>query len=118
MEKDWLKRPSDRQLQEAQKKTDRVIHNAWGGGSPCPCTLGTARVPICQADVPPSRSTLTGAEVPQAKKKSCIYAPRVTCVMSNSMGPCRVWPARLLCQVGSPGKNTRLYWPILVAIPF
>ena len=30
----------------------------------------------------------------------------------------RLWPARLLCQGGSPGKNTGVYWPILVAIPF
>ena len=40
-------------------------------GSPCPCTLGAARVPTSQAAVPPSCSTLTGAELPQAKK-SCV----------------------------------------------
>ena len=28
------------------------------------------------------------------------------------------WPARLLCQRGSPCKNTGVYWPILVVIPF
>ena len=57
--------------------------------------------------------------VATGKKKSCIYAHRVTSVMSNSLQPCRLWPARILCQRGSsPGKNTRAYWPILVAIPF
>ena len=69
MEKDWLKRPSDRQLQEAQKKTDRVIHNSWGGGSPCPCILCATRVPTSQAAAPPSLPTLTGAQLPQAKRK-------------------------------------------------
>ena len=37
----------------------------------------------------------------------------------NSLQPCGLWPARLLCQGGvSPAKNTGAYWPILVAIPF
>ena len=30
----------------------------------------------------------------------------------------RLWPARLLCQRGSLDKRTRVYWPVLVAIPF
>ena len=49
------------------------------------CALGTARVPATQAAVPHSHSTLTGAELPQAKKQSCIYACRVASVMSNSV---------------------------------
>ena len=53
------------------------------------------------------------------KKKSYGYACRVTSVMSHSLRPCRLWPARLLCQRGgSPGKNTGVYCPVLVAIPF
>ena len=52
------------------------------------------------------------------KKKSCVYACRVLSVLSSSLQLCRLWPARLLCQEGSPGKNTGVYWPILVAIPF
>ena len=32
------------------------------------CALGAARVPASQAAAPPSCSTLTGAELPQAKK--------------------------------------------------
>ena len=57
------------------------------------------------------------AELPQAKK-SCIYVCRVTLVVFNSLQPCGLWPTRLLCQAGSPGKNTGVYWPILVAVPF
>ena len=39
--------------------------------------------------------------------------------VAPSLQPCRLQPARLLCQRGgSPGKNTGVYWPILVAIPF
>ena len=51
------------------------------------------------------------------KKKSCIYPRRVSLVVSNSV---TLWtvPARLLCQWGSPGKNSAVYWLILVAILF
>ena len=52
------------------------------------------------------------------QKKSRAYARRVTPVVSNSLRSCRLWPARLLCQGGSPGKNTGVYWPILVVISF
>ena len=62
----------------------------------------------------PSRSTHTWAERPLAKKMSCVYAPRVISVMVNSLRPCGLWPARFICQGASPGKNTGVYWPILV----
>ena len=40
----------------------------------------------------------------------CVYVCRVTLVVSNSLRPCRLWPARLLCWGrGSPGR----YWSIL-----
>ena len=52
------------------------------------------------------------------QKKSCVCVCRVTLVVSNSLWPCRLWPSRLLCQGSSAGKNTRAYWPILVAIPY
>ena len=32
-------------------------------------------------------------------------------VMSGSLWPCRLWPAGILYQGGSPGKNTGAYWP-------
>ena len=52
------------------------------------------------------------------KRKSCVYAHGVASVVSNSLQPCGLWPARLLCQRGSPCKSTGVYWPILVVIPF
>ena len=42
----------------------------------------------------------------------------VTSVVSNSLQPCGLWSTRLLCHWGFPGKNTGVYSPILVAIPF
>ena len=38
--------------------------------------------------------------------KVCIRAQSVTSVMSNSLRPFRLWPAKLLCPWDSPGKNT------------
>ena len=53
------------------------------------------------------------------KKEVYVYVRRVASVLSDSSQPCRLWPSRLLCQRGdSPGKNTGVYWPVLVAIPF
>ena len=90
-----------------------------GSSSPCLCTLAAARVPAGQAAALPSCSTFTGAGLLQAKKVLHLCAQGHS-VMSNSTQPCRLWPARLLFQGGecSPGKNTGVYWPILVAIPF
>ena len=48
------------------KDSERAITPA--AEAACPCTLGAARVPTSQAAAPPSHSTLTGAELPQAKK--------------------------------------------------
>ena len=67
--------------------------------------------------VPPSWSTLMGRTA-TGEEKSCAYAWRVASVMSNSLQPCGMRPASLLCQRGSPGKNIGVYWPIQVAIPF
>ena len=65
---------------------------------------------MSQAAVPPSRSTRTEAELPQGKK-SCLCARRVVSVMSDSLRPCRLWPARLLCHGG--GFSKKEYWSIL-----
>ena len=51
------------------------------------------------------------------KNKSCVYARSVALVMSNSLQPCRPWPARFPCQGSSPGKNTRAYWPYWLPYP-
>ena len=80
--------------------------------------LGAARICTNQAAAPPSCSTLTGAELPQAKGVLCLYV-QGRFIVSVSLLPCRLWLARLLCQRGgSPGKNTGPCWPILAAIPF
>ena len=50
------------------------------------------------------------------QKKSCVYAYRVTLVVSNSFRPCRLWPARLLCQGGEFSR--REYWSLLVNTGF
>ena len=54
----------------------------------------------------------------QRQKKSCTYAHRVASVVSNSLWPCSLGPARLVCQGVSPGRNTGAYWPLPFAIPF
>ena len=52
------------------------------------------------------------------QKKSCLFAHRIASVVSDSLQPCRLWPARLLCQGrGSPGKNTGAYWPYWLPYP-
>ena len=80
--------------------------------------IGAASAPASQAAVPPVCSTLTGAELPQAKKKELHPPMKITSIRSNSLQPHGLWPTRPLCQRGSPGKNTGAYWPILVATPF
>ena len=116
-EKDWPTRPSDRQPQEAWKKTP-IGHKSCCRGSPCPCTLGTARVPASQEAVPPSRSTLTGAEMTQAKNVLHLCAQgRFSRVRLCSPIDCGL-PGFSVRERASPGKNTGAYRPILVVIPF
>ena len=93
-----------------KKDSDRAITPVCVRGGPCPCTLGTARVPSIQAVTPPSCSTLTGAELPQVKKKGLgrVQLFATLCGL----------PGFSVREKGSPGKNTGAYWPILVAIPF
>ena len=53
------------------------------------------------------------------KKKSYVCAHRVALVVSTLCDSvdCSL-PAFSVRDGGSPGKNTGVYWPILVAIPF
>ena len=44
------------------------------------------------------------------QKMSCVYARWATSVVANSLRPCRLWPARLLCQRGFSRQE---YWSIL-----
>ena len=93
-----------------------------------------AKIPVAEAVCVPAHLALPGSL--QAKQlchihtplsleqschrqeKSCIYAHKVSSVVSSSLQPCRLWSTRLLYQGGSLGKNTEVCWPILVAIPF
>ena len=45
------------------------------------------------------------------KKMSCIYVHGVALVVSDSLQPCRLWPARLLCQAG--GFSRQDSWSVL-----
>ena len=47
-------------------------------------------------------------------KKSCVYVLRVTSVKSNSLRPCRLWPASLLCQGGQFSRQE--HWSELANI--
>ena len=72
VEKNWPKRLSHPQLQQAWRRLWQG-HNSCGGGSLCPCTLVSTRVPASQAAVPTSWSTLTGAELTQAKMSAFMH---------------------------------------------
>ena len=43
---------------------------------------------------------------PKKKKKSCVYAHTVTSFLSDSLWPCWLWHARLLCQRWGSPANT------------
>ena len=45
------------------------------------------------------------------QKKLCAYAHKVALVVSDSLGPCRLWPTRLLCQGGGVSKQE--HWSVL-----
>ena len=45
------------------------------------------------------------------KKKLCAYAHKVALVVSDFLGPCRLWPTRLLCQGGGVSKQE--HWSVL-----
>ena len=60
-----------------------------------------------------------GQSCHRQKKKSFVYACRITSVTSTLCNPvdCGL-PGFSVREGGSPGRNTGAYWPILVAIPF
>ena len=91
-------RYSNRQLQDPRKKTDRAITPAEGA----------VRVPVYMtlpASLPAKQLRnlhvqLSLGQSCHRPKKSCIYVHRVAWVVSDSLRPYRLWPARLLCQGG------------------
>ena len=112
-EKGWPKRPSDHQLQVSKKDSDRAITPAEAVRVPAHLAL-PGSLQVEQPCHPRAQLSLGQSCHRQKKKKSW-----VALVLSSSLQPSRLWPARLLCQRGdSPGKHTGAYWPILVATPF
>ena len=102
------KKDSDRAVTPAMEAVPVPTHLELSGPSkPSSCT--------------PSHSALTGAELPQAKKKKnqslasmCTRSLRSCLTLCDSVD----WPARLLYQGGgSPGENTGACWPILLPYP-
>ena len=118
MEKDWPKKLSDCQLQEAQKKkiSDRAITLA----TEAVCVLEHLALPgsLQAKQLHHLQAQLSLGQSCHRQKKSCVHVRRVALVVSDSLQPCGLWPARLCQGGGSPGKNIGAYWPILVAIPF
>ena len=117
MEKDWPKRPSDHQLQEAQKKdSDRAI------------------TPVAQAVHVPAH--LAPPESPLPKQvlhlhaqhllgQSCHRQKVLHLCVQGCFGRVRLCdpidcglPGFSVREGVSPSKNIGVYWPILVAIPF
>ena len=47
----------------------------------------------------------------RSQKKPFVYVCRVSLVVSSSLRPCGLWPARLLCQGG--GFSRQEYWSLL-----
>ena len=124
MQKDWAKRPFDHQLQEAQKKTDRVKTSATEAAcvpaqwAP-PGFLQTKQLHHLHDQLSLVQSCHRQKKKKKKKKKSCVCACWVSSVLSNSLWLYRLCHARLLChRGGSPGKDTGIYWLILTAISF
>ena len=63
------KSPSFHQLPEARKRL-WLGHSSYCWGSQYPYTFGASNVPVIQAAVPHLYSTLAGAELPKARKKT------------------------------------------------
>ena len=84
--------PATRGSKKKKKDSDSTITpGVEAVCSLCPCLLappGSLQAKqLCHLHM--------GAELPQAKKKkSCVYACRVTLVVSNSLRSCRLWPVR------------------------
>ena len=116
MEKDWPKRPSDCQLQEARKKTligpsllwqrQSVSQHTW-------CLQGPRKPSSC------ATFTLSSHWGRAATGKKSLSS-RCTGSLQLCLTLCDPVDCGLpgFCVGGSPGKNTGVYWPILVAISF
>ena len=110
MEKDWPKRPSEHQIQEAGKKdNDRAITPVVEAvrvlvHSTSPGSLQAKQLCHLHAQLSLEQSC-------NRRKRCCVYTYRVASVVSYSLQPCRLWPARFLCQRG--GFFRQEYWSVL-----
>ena len=80
----------------------RHRHNSCGGAVHVPAHLVLPG--FLQAKQLRTLNSLWGRAA-TGKKRSCVYACRVASVVSNSLRPCRLRPARLLCQGGGLSRQ-------------
>jgi len=109
-EKDWLKGPSDHQLQEAWKKdSDRAITPVVEAV----CVTALLALPgYPQAEqLRYLHTQLSLGQSFHRQKNSCTYACWFASVVSYSLRPCGLWLARLLCQ--GVGFTKQEYWSVL-----
>ena len=90
-------------------KKDRWGHDSCGGGSPCPCTLGAARVPVSQGlgHLHPQLSLGQSCH----RQKSLVPMRPGSLRQCPTLRLCGLWPARLLCQGGEFSRQE--YWSVL-----
>ena len=91
MEEDWPKRPSDHPQEVSYKRLKKRLFRAVTPGTEAVCDPALFALRRLHAQLSRRQSC-------HRKKKSCVYACRATSVVSNSLRPCKLWPARLLCQ--------------------
>ena len=98
MEKGWPKRPSEHQLQEARKKTligPELLEQRQSVSPHTSCHQGPCKPSSCATFTLNSNG---GRAATGKRQNSHVSVHRVTLVVSNILWPCRLWPARLLCQ--------------------
>ena len=119
MEKDWPERPSDGQLREAHKKTGRAI-------------IPSTKAVCVPAHLAPPGSLQAkqlrhlhaqlslGQSCHRPKKKKGLVFMRAVSLLScpTVCDPVDCGLPGFSVRGRSPGKNTGVYWPILVVVPF
>ena len=78
----------------------------WASGKPCP-SLPSSAPRTCPVGAP----IFSASPRPRVRN---VGAVRSRSVMSDSLQPCGLWPARLLCPWDSPGKSTGVGCPALL----
>ena len=115
MKKDWPKRPSDHQLQETRKKTDRAMTPATEAVRVLPHFAPLGFLQDEKLHNLHAQSSLgQNCHRPKKKKekKNHLGSMHTWSLQSDSMQPCRLWPARLLCQERVFSRQE--YWSVLV----